>query len=686
MTDISVVKGDFLATSSVAIGHPTTHVYDNDNLNVLDLSGSLIFRGSGSAPLSPVGAGSIVYDPALQKLRVSENGGAYSNLVGSVGGGITSSAGINLTTDQGLYAGNADLGTLQFRTLLPGTGMGFVSGSQTLMISYTGSTGGAPIDAPYIVLAGNPTLTNERVLTGTANQITITDNGAGNSVVLSLPQSINTFSSPTFGNLNVASVLTASSIALATLGAGSTNNINIPTQDNQQLQLVAGADFTKGAGWLVAGRNASNGLTNRGSILGNIGNIDGTNFFALQNNSFSGSTATLIYINGGSQHTFLAPSNPTGFVAVGVGPFAGTPPTSQLDLSGSFTVRDMGTAPSVAPANQLRLYYDRATQKTKISENGGAYRNLGVGGLSGSIQFNSVNALSGAARVQIENTGNLFLTDNTFEPWSPNLSGAVVYNKFRAGRHMVAVNDKTRWDYSLQPFLATNKVNMWTAYGNSNSTSSTGFNSITTGTLAVRNVLATNMFTSLRRQGFETAAAVSGVAGTRHAVTQFWRGNAPLLGGFYYLARYGIGSGAQGAVPHFVGLTGSTIMPIAGSNPSQLFNLVGIGCDVGDTNLSFYNAGSTTRTKTSLGSTFPVIAPFSSDIYEIRLFTPPQGAVIFYSVERLNTGDLIEGFVDGTTSDIPGSSTFLSPIVWISTKSASVASIDLVSQYLETDN
>lgn len=54
---------------------------------------------------------------------------------------ISSSAGINLGTGQGLYNGNSDLGTLQFRSLLPGTGIGFVSGSQTLMISYTGSTG-----------------------------------------------------------------------------------------------------------------------------------------------------------------------------------------------------------------------------------------------------------------------------------------------------------------------------------------------------------------------------------------------------------------------------------------------------------------------------------------------------------------------------------------------------------------
>ena len=59
------------------------------------------------------------------------------------GSGLTSSAGINLgtiPTYQGVYAGNSDAGTLNFRSLLPGTGMGLLSGSDSIMISYTGST------------------------------------------------------------------------------------------------------------------------------------------------------------------------------------------------------------------------------------------------------------------------------------------------------------------------------------------------------------------------------------------------------------------------------------------------------------------------------------------------------------------------------------------------------------------
>ena len=56
----------------------------------------------------------------------------------------------------------------------------------------------APSEATFITLSVNTTLTDERVLTGTSNQIVLTDNGAGSTIVLSLPQDIATDSSPIF--------------------------------------------------------------------------------------------------------------------------------------------------------------------------------------------------------------------------------------------------------------------------------------------------------------------------------------------------------------------------------------------------------------------------------------------------------------------------------------------------------
>lgn len=63
---------------------------------------------------------------------------------------------------------------------------------------------GAPKTATYITISAEPALTAERVLTGTSDQIIITDNGANSTVVLSTPQSINTTSSPTFVGLTLS--------------------------------------------------------------------------------------------------------------------------------------------------------------------------------------------------------------------------------------------------------------------------------------------------------------------------------------------------------------------------------------------------------------------------------------------------------------------------------------------------
>src|SRR3990167_1750154 len=56
--------------------------------------------------------------------------------------------------------------------------------------------------AQYVVLSADATLTDERVLAGTANQIVVTDGGAGASVTLSLPQDIAATSAVTFATLD----------------------------------------------------------------------------------------------------------------------------------------------------------------------------------------------------------------------------------------------------------------------------------------------------------------------------------------------------------------------------------------------------------------------------------------------------------------------------------------------------
>lgn len=117
----------------------------------------------------------------------------------------------------------------------------------------------APFDAQYVTLATNATLTNERVLTGTANQVVITDNGAGSTVVLSLPQSIATSSSVTFGNVT-DSALTAGRVVFAGTSGILDDDSKLAWADSTKQLLIGGGASGGTHGLLVTATGANDGV------------------------------------------------------------------------------------------------------------------------------------------------------------------------------------------------------------------------------------------------------------------------------------------------------------------------------------------------------------------------------------------------------------------------------------------
>jgi hypothetical protein len=129
---------------------------------------------------------------------------------------------------------------------------------------------GAPVSASYVTLGTDATLTSERVLTGTANQVVLTDNGAGSTIVLSLPQSIATSSTVQFGKMGVgqanvgaayyeAKTLTAGGIQGMRLEADTVSNVQFSSflTGDAQLRFSFLADGTQkwGSGSAVADTN-----------------------------------------------------------------------------------------------------------------------------------------------------------------------------------------------------------------------------------------------------------------------------------------------------------------------------------------------------------------------------------------------------------------------------------------------
>lgn len=180
----------------------------------------------------------------------------------------------------------------------------------------TSASGAAPTDATYVTLSTNATLTSERVLTGTANQITITDNGAGSTVVLSTPQNIATASTPTFAGLTLtafsgavsasAGVLSAGTLAVANGGTGvtaSTGSVEVVLSNSPTLvtPVLGAATATSINGLTITSSTGTFTLTNAKTLsVTNSLTLSGTDSTVM---TFPSTSATIARTDAGQTFT-----------------------------------------------------------------------------------------------------------------------------------------------------------------------------------------------------------------------------------------------------------------------------------------------------------------------------------------------------------------------------------------------
>lgn len=233
----------------------------------------------------------------------------------------------------------------------------------------------------------------------------------------------------------------------------------------------------------------------------------------------------------------------------------------------------------------------------------------------------------------------------------------------------------------VQPILLGKKVGWWTALGNSTTTTQINLGNATTGTAQARNVAATNFSTSLRRIAYVSGGAAGSSCGTRHNAAQFYRGDVAGRGGFLYSARIVIDT-VQANMRWFAGMRAATAV-IGNVDPSTLVDMIGFGIDSGQTTVRFFhNDAAGVATAIDLGAGFP--AATAGVVYEIRLFSAPNGADITYTIKRLDAAGTAQAAV---AVDIPAPATLLSPALWMNngTTAAAVA-LAVMTQYVETDN
>lgn len=197
----------------------------------LTVNNTITFSGTDSTTLTLPGASDTLVGLAATQTLTSKTltspiiGGALT-LNGSSSGTIAFQA--NATSSNVTFtlpAGDGDTGQV-------------LSTNGTGTLSWSNGGSGAPTDATYLTLGTNGTLSGERVLTGTTNQISLNDAGANGNLTLSTPQNIHTSATPQFGNLGLGA---ASATTTGLLVSGS------PAAGTSQYGVGVTPTFTSGS-------------------------------------------------------------------------------------------------------------------------------------------------------------------------------------------------------------------------------------------------------------------------------------------------------------------------------------------------------------------------------------------------------------------------------------------------------
>ena len=351
--------------------------------SALDISGAMTAQGMSTAPsTSPTNTGRIYYDFSANKFKVSQNGGAYVDLVSASGA-------TGFVNGGNAFGSNAILGTTDNRPISLIT-----NNSTALTISQNGKVGiGTAGPTELLHVLGNDG-------TGAGVNVKI-ENLASNSSALS--ELLFNINGNSYGQV-LASISPHSAwgtVQGLNLSAGSASN---------DIGFMVGAD--------IPGTASAPAMIIKSS--GKVGMFDVSNangYTPLSKLDIGGNVAIGSYAG-----VTAAPAN--GLIVSGNVGIGTSSPSSALDVSGALTAEGMSSAPSTSASNTGRIYYDYSANKFKISQNGGAYIDL-VSAAATSGFLNGGNAFGSNATLGTTDNRPLSLITNNTTAMTISQNGSV---------------------------------------------------------------------------------------------------------------------------------------------------------------------------------------------------------------------------------------------------------------------
>ena len=333
---------------------------------------------------------------------------------------------------------------------------------------------------------------------------------------------------------------------------------------------------------------------------------------------------------------------------------------------GSLTIQDEGSdlSTSVSTINFTGAGVTATgTSTVTVDIPGGG--SAAAGGSNTELQFNNGGALDGAANVTINND-NLELTAPSTAPVAADASSLIVYPVAMADRFMLAMRGPTGAASLLQPSLFSNNVMMFHPQSGTTGTGGNAFQTAWTSGGAVSHPVPaiTTVYSRTRRTQYNNVVTTTNQQlGVRMNLTSdmvFVRGDAAGVGGFFYFARFGIGTWPAPTVRLFAGLQGNSGNTSICTSDTVANNTVGLWHDTTDPsvgsgafNLVTRNGTTTTKTPINLANDIA-----SATLYDWMMYCEPNGSEVFYRLDDLTNG---VSYTGSSTSTLPVDTVYMSP-------------------------